>query len=137
MKFCQQCQPTRISSGSINSSASSCTWVEATSTTNTSWGMKSWSAVLLVLLKWTWGYWWMAVASGCFLDQLKLHATLIFSWNITESVKRGQPIWLFYLSTAGQGSPATKWVQHCLRLPLCLNNSICVTRKLNCPPPYT
>ena len=36
--------------------ARSCTWVEATLITNTSWGMKGLS---IALLKKTWGFWWM------------------------------------------------------------------------------
>jgi len=42
--------------GSTNLSARSCTWIDATITTNTSWGMKELSAVLP---KKTWRYWWM------------------------------------------------------------------------------
>ena len=40
-----------------NSSARSCTWVEVTPITNTSWGMKGLSAALL---KKTREYWWIA-----------------------------------------------------------------------------
>ena len=52
----EQC--TRVNlRGSTNPNARSWTWVEATPTTNTSWGMKGLSAALL---KNVWGYWWMA-----------------------------------------------------------------------------
>jgi len=43
--------------GSPVQGARSSTWVKATLTTNTSWGMKGLSAALPKMI---WGYWWMA-----------------------------------------------------------------------------